>query len=72
MSEIRRARKHHPCRGGCSGWVKPGELYNADTDCPGSELGFADYAGHPVRLAECRTCAERYGRGHLFEKAGDA
>ncbi|MEU2013048.1 hypothetical protein [Nocardia sp. NPDC019302] len=59
---LRRARKVHF---GCHP-IKPGEHYLEFTDFPGSDLGFADAAGHPVRLAECRACAERYGRGHLF------
>ncbi|MGW4325419.1 hypothetical protein ACWEKR_05955 [Nocardia sp. NPDC004573] len=61
---LRRARK---VRRGCHP-IKVGEHYLEFTDFPGSDLGFADAAGHPVRLAECRACAERYGRGHLFPK----
>jgi hypothetical protein len=33
------------------------------TDYPGSGVGYADYAGYPVRAAECAVCAHRYGRG---------
>lgn len=59
---LRRARKARP---GCH-WIKAGDWYLEYTEFPGGELGYADAAGHPVRLAECRACAERSGRGHLF------
>lgn len=68
-TRVRRARKYHPCLGGCSGVIKPGEMYLAGIEFPGGDLGLADYAGHPVRLAECRRCAERYGRGDRFDLA---
>lgn len=59
---VRRARKP---RFGCHS-IRAGELYIEHTEFPGGEAGWADAAGHPVRMAECRFCAERYGRGHLF------
>ena len=46
--------------------MRPGELYLMHTEFPGGDAGYADGAGHPVRLAECRACATRYGRGHLL------
>ncbi|PJE24754.1 MAG: hypothetical protein CK431_04475 [Mycobacterium sp.] len=60
---VRRARK---IRFGCH-VIQPGELYIEWTEFPGGEAGYADMAGHPVRMAECRSCAERYGRGDLIE-----
>ena len=64
-NRVRRARK---ARVGCHG-IRPGELYVEHTSFPGpgDDAGYATAAGHPVRLAECRACAERYGRGHLFD-----
>ncbi|MBB3752680.1 hypothetical protein FHT44_005192 [Mycolicibacterium sp. BK634] len=41
-------------------------MYIEHTIFPGADSGYADTAGHPVRMAECRGCAERYGRGHLI------
>jgi hypothetical protein len=65
-TQLRRARKSHWC-GSCGrSPIRPGDHYLMHTDFPGSDVGCADAAGHPVRLAECRSCAERYGRGALF------
>ncbi len=63
---VRRARKGHVACGGYCPPIKQGDLYLEHKEFPGGEAGFADAAGHPVRLAECRACAERYGRGHLL------
>lgn len=63
---VRRARKSRPCGGDYITSIKPGDLYIEHTEFPGGDAVFADAAGHPVRMAECRECAERYGRGHLF------
>lgn len=63
---VRRARK---VRAGCGGYcpqIQPGELYIEWTEFPGGDAGYATAAGHPVRMAECRGCAERYGRGPLI------
>jgi hypothetical protein len=67
LTQVRRARKVWRC--GCSnGPIQPGELYLVHTQFPGGDdSGYADAAGHPVRMAECRACAERYGRGGLFD-----
>lgn len=62
-SRVRRARKR---RRGCCGPIEPGELYIEHKEFPGGDAGYADAAGHPVRLTECRGCAERYGRGPLI------
>jgi hypothetical protein len=61
-SRVRRARRP---RLGCHP-VRPGELSIEHTEFPGGDSGYADSAGHPVRMAECRSCAERYGRGPLL------
>lgn len=67
-SRVRRARTTHVACGGRCKPIRPGELYVEHKEFPGGEAGYADYAGHPVRMAECRACAERYGRGHLFSE----
>lgn len=46
--------------------IKPGEVYLEWTEFPGGEAGYADSAGHPVRMAECADCATRYGRADLL------
>ena len=69
-TRVRRARKPRPACGGYCPTIKPGDYYIEWTEFPGGEAGFADAAGHPVRMAECRSCAERYGRGHLFPIEG--
>jgi hypothetical protein len=66
-STIRTANKVHRC-GGCEGWIYVGEQYWEHTDFPGSDVGYATQAGHPVTMAECRFCAERYGRPIIQEK----
>lgn len=62
----RRARKQHRCLGGYGRVIKPGEIYIQHTEFPGGDAEYATSAGHPVRLEECRDCAEQYGRGHLI------
>jgi len=69
FAERRVARKPHRC--GKSWWneghpIRPGETYLLHTELPGGESGYADAAGHPVRMAECGDCATRYGRGLLL------
>lgn len=60
----RRARKTHiACFGQCPP-IQPGEVYLEHKEFPGADSGTADAAGHPVRMAECRACAQLYGRGH--------
>ena len=67
-SRVRRARKTHRC--GCAnGPIHPGQFYIEHTQLPGADADYANAAGHPVRMAECRDCAERYGRGHLIAAA---
>lgn len=55
------ARKRHYCSG-CTGFVQPGEVYLEHTLFPGNDVIEID---HPIRGAECKRCAERYGRGDL-------
>ena len=64
----RTARKPHyaPC---CRQWIKPGDVYLEHKEFPGGDAGYADNAGHPVRMPECAECARRYGRGHLLAAA---
>lgn len=64
------ARKLHRCSE--SGWseghpIKRGEVYLEWTEFPGGESGYADHAGHPVRMAECAECARRCGRAELLD-----
>lgn len=68
-SRLRRARKSH--WGDCGPWhrIRPGDYYLQGVEFPGGDLGWANEAGHPVRLRECRECAVRYGRGGLFPGA---
>lgn len=64
-SVLRRARRHRLCDShDCA--IGRGDYYLVHVEFPGGESGFADAAGQPVRMAECRVCAERYGRGDLF------
>ena len=64
---VRRARKIHKCYG-CRA-IQPGEYYIVHTEFPGGDAGYADSAGHPVRMAECSDCATRYDRGHMIAEA---
>ncbi|WP_301119839.1 hypothetical protein [Mycolicibacterium fortuitum] len=64
IARVRRARRN---RRGCHP-IRAGELYIEHTEFPGGDSGYADAAGHPVRMAECRQCAERYGRGELIRE----
>ncbi|AEK09543.1 hypothetical protein LITTLEE_163 [Mycobacterium phage LittleE] len=66
MSYALRVRKARTVRYGCH-VIQPGEFYIDHTEFPGGDAGYADTAGHPVRMAECRVCAERYGRGDLIK-----
>lgn len=59
------ARKPRPCPG-CDRIIAPGATYLEHTEFPGGEAGWADAAGHPVRMSECADCATRYGRGELL------
>ena len=67
-SRVRRARKRRIACGGYCPAIQPGELYIEHTQLPGADADYAKAAGHPVRMAECRSCAERYGRGSLIEE----
>lgn len=42
----------------CSGWINPGERYEAHAYPPGGEMGYIGWA----RYATCGTCAARCGR----------
>lgn len=71
---VRRARTVRVACGGYCRPIRPGEYYIEHTEFPGGDAGYADYAGHPVRMNECRKCAERYDRGDLIaaREAADA
>ena len=56
----RKVRKCPGCR--TPGKIQPGDYYLMHTEFPGGDAGYADAAGHPVRMAECAECATRYGR----------
>lgn len=45
----RRCDNYPPCRNG----IKAGDRYLICTEYPGGESGYADTAGHPVRLHLC-------------------
>lgn len=66
-ARVRKARKARICPG-CRCYIGAGHLYIEHTEFPGGDAGYADAAGHPVRMAECRQCAERYGRDDRFTK----
>ena len=66
---LRRARKHHKCP--CERAIQPGEQYLEHKEFPGGKAGYADEAGHPVRVAECYRCAVRHGRESLFTEGKD-
>jgi hypothetical protein len=67
MTRRRVARKSHSCPS-CDEWriIKRGDVYLEHTEFPGGDAGYADAAGHPVRMPECADCATRYGRAHLL------
>jgi hypothetical protein len=54
------ARKWRHCASGHP--IAPGQVYLEHKSFPGSDDGWGDAAGHPVRMAECADCATRYGR----------
>ncbi|MFE2996848.1 hypothetical protein ACFXG4_17755 [Nocardia sp. NPDC059246] len=64
-THLRRARKLQTCS--CDRRIKPGEQYLEHKEFPSGESGYADAAGHPVRLAECYRC----GRESLFTEGKD-
>lgn len=66
-SRVRRSRKYRSCGSYVGGPILPGDLYVEHTEFPGGDCEYANTAGHPVRMVECRDCAERYGRGPMFE-----
>lgn len=59
----RRAKVPHNCES-CYpyGQIKPGDIYLEHVAAP----GMYDLEGW-MRTAECRECAERYGRGDLIK-----
>lgn len=63
----RLARKLRCCNTCGSVTIRPGDRYLTGTVFPGHDTGIADSCGHPVQLAECRSCATRYGRAELLE-----
>lgn len=65
-TRVRRARVPHVACGGHCPQIQPGDLYIEHTWFPGGDSEYANSAARPVRMTECRKCAERYGRGHLL------
>ena len=63
------ARKPHWCSDHHR--IEPGDVYIEHTEFPGGDAGYADAAGHPVRMAECAICAARYDRADLLEPVPD-
>lgn len=61
------ARKRHLCES-CPEYraIEPGEAYLRHTAFPGDDAGYATYAGHPVSMPECASCAIGNGRGDLL------
>ena len=64
---LRRARKRHVC-GSCESSVERGSDYLLHKAFPGHD---AVTLTSPLTMAECRVCAERCGRGHLFPADAD-
>lgn len=62
---IVRARRARRCDD--RGTIAAGELYLLCTEYPGGDSGYADSAGHPVRMRICQRCAPR-----KFEDAAGA
>lgn len=52
--------------------IRKGELYLLCTEFPGGESGFADSAGHPVRLRICMACAPRWAVEQLVPEPRDS
>lgn len=49
-----KAGKRHQCAW-CYGVIEKGAEHVVVTEFPGDEAGFADLAGHPVRMRMCAT-----------------
>lgn len=62
-SIARTSRKDRTCP--CGRVIRRGDRYVEHLEFPGGESGYADDAGHPVRLPECAPCAYRAGRAAL-------
>ena len=56
------ARTRHQCKWGDCRTIEPGERYVVAVEYPGGDTGYADTAGHPVRMAICSDCAAKVGR----------
>jgi hypothetical protein len=58
--EQRIARKTYWCSNDFAHdrWINPGDRYYIYTDFPGSDLGYAAYAKHPVQLRMCTQCGD--------------
>jgi len=55
------ARQTHPACGGYCPPIHAGDVYLEVTELPGGESGYADDAGHPVRMVVCVGCACKSG-----------
>lgn len=66
------ARKRHQCEDypPTTHTIKPGEQYVIATEYPGGESGYADDAGHPVRIKLCTACAGPRRMERLIAEAG--
>lgn len=68
---VRTARRAYYCGGCAKGTaIQPGDRHLEHTEYPGGESGYADSAGHPVRMRECAPCAHKCGRGDLLDETG--
>jgi hypothetical protein len=55
------AKKQHRCQWGDCRMIQIGDVYVESKTFPGHDSGYADAAGHPVRMAFCARCALRFG-----------
>ena len=60
----RTARKPHWCSS-CRALIPSGAAYLEHKSFPGSDDGWGDAAGRPVRMVECANCATHHMRDEL-------
>lgn len=56
MVTAQRARKPHRCEWCRKSAIAAGDVYVTWIEFPGGDAGYADSAGHPVRLNVCIDC----------------